>query len=191
MTSLSSLKTQYLACAKCQNLCQSRTQVVFGSGNEQAKILFIGESPGATEDKKGIPFCGASGKILEKLLETINLTRNDIFITNTILCHPPKNRNPTKEEVENCRTRLDELITLMKPTVIVTIGNFATERIIQQKEITKIRGKIHTQKINNQTCTIIPILHPANYLYSGRNPEIWEKMTHDFQIIASIIKNTK
>src|SRR3990167_1278313 len=118
---LNTLQLHYSTCQKCPALCQSRTKVVFGNGNPNAKVLFIGEAPGAEEDRQGIPFCGASGKILQELLASINLTRDDVFITNTILCRPENNRNPEKDEVENCRERLDQLLEIMKPKVIVTI----------------------------------------------------------------------
>ncbi|PIN87926.1 uracil-DNA glycosylase [Candidatus Woesearchaeota archaeon CG10_big_fil_rev_8_21_14_0_10_32_24] len=179
------LKREYSTCQKCSLLCQNRTQVVFGSGNPDADVLFIGEAPGANEDKKGVPFCGMSGKILDELLQSINLSREEIFITNTILCRPPKNRNPTKEEVENCRERLDQLLELMKPKVIVTIGNFATDRIINKKEIKKIRGKM----FNYKKFKVIPVVHPAAWIYSGRNPQMLEQMKDDFKMISEIIND--
>lgn len=185
------LKKEYDKCTRCTSLCQSRTQVVFGSGNPKAEVVFIGEAPGATEDKNGIPFCGMSGKILQELLATIGLTREDIFITNTILCHPENNRNPSKDEVENCRERLDKLIEIMQPKVIVTIGNFATERILNKKGITSLRGKIITARINGKEIKVVPVIHPASYLYSGRNPIMFNDMKTDFQVIASVIEKTK
>ncbi len=185
------LQQEYGTCQRCPNLCKSRTQVVFGSGNQQAEILFIGEAPGAEEDTQGIPFCGMSGKVLQELLASINLTRDDVFITNTILCRPENNRNPQKEEVENCRERLDTLIQIMKPKVIVTIGNFATERILGRKGITSLRGKIFPLTINSQEVNVIPVIHPANLLYNGRNPEILRQMKDDFQVIASVIQQSK
>jgi len=185
------LKEKYQKCSKCPSLCQSRSQVVFGSGNPQAEVIFIGEAPGATEDKNGIPFCGMSGKILQELLATIGLTRDDIFITNTILCRPENNRNPSKEEVENCRERLDKLIEIMQPKVIVTIGNFATERILNKKGITTLRGKIIATRINDKEINVVPVIHPAGYLYSGRNPVLFENMKNDFQVISSVIEKTK
>ncbi len=181
------LKDSYKNCQRCPVLCQNRTQVVFGSGNPQAKVLFVGEAPGATEDTKGIPFCGMSGKILEELLATIQLTRDDIFITNTILCRPPDNRNPEKQEVENCRDRLDALIAIMKPTVIVTIGNFATNRILGKTGVTTIHGKVFPLTLHDQEVSVVPVIHPANYLYSGRNPELFGQMKADFAVIASLI----
>ncbi|MDP3698912.1 MAG: uracil-DNA glycosylase [Nanoarchaeota archaeon] len=178
------LKQEYSKCSKCPALCQSRSQVVFGSGNPQAEVLFIGEAPGANEDKQGIPFCGMSGQVLNELLSSVGLAREDIFITNTILCRPQDNRNPAKEEVENCRDRLDRLISIMQPKVIVTIGNFATERILGKKGITSLRGKVFEVEGKK----IVPVIHPANYLYSGRNPEMFAQMKSDFETVAEIIK---
>ncbi len=184
------LKRQYTTCTRCPSLCQSRSQVVFGSGNPQTEVVFIGEAPGAHEDKQGIPFCGMSGKVLNELLATINLSREDIFITNTILCRPENNRNPAKEEVANCRERLDQLLTIIKPKVIVTIGNFATERLLTKTGIKSLRGKKFPISIANRETIVIPVIHPANYLYSGRNPILFEEMKNDFKMIAEIIRNS-
>lgn len=184
---LEKLKQEYSTCAKCPALCQSRSQVVFGSGNPKAEVLFIGEAPGANEDKQGIPFCGMSGQVLNELLNSVGLSRDDIFITNTILCRPQDNRNPAKDEVENCRDRLDKLMQIMQPKVIVTIGNFATERILGKKGITTLRGKVFEKEGRK----IIPVIHPANYLYSGRNPEMFAQMKKDFEVIVSVIKEKK
>ena len=181
------LKQEYSACSKCPALCQSRSQVVFGSGNPKAEVLLIGEAPGANEDEQGIPFCGMSGQVLDELLSSAGLSREDIFITNTILCRPENNRNPTKEEVENCRNRLDRLIQIMQPKVIVTIGNFATERILGMKGITSLRGKVF--EVSGRK--IVPVIHPANYLYSGRNPEMLAQMKKDFEVIVNVIKEKK
>ncbi len=179
---------EYKTCKKCPKLCGSRTQVVFGSGNYKAKVLFLGEAPGASEDQQGIPFCGASGQVLNQLLESVGLSRDDIFITNTILCRPEKNRNPEKEEIENCKNRLDQLLKIMQPRVIVTIGNFATERIIKQKGITSIHGQVFPLDIGDRSLNVVPVIHPANLLYQGRNPKVFEQMKQDFEVIASLIK---
>ena len=189
--SLDKLKEEYLACRRCPSLCTSRSQVVFGSGNPHATILFIGEAPGAEEDKQGIPFCGASGKVLQELLASIGLTRDDVFITNTILCRPENNRNPSREEVENCRSRLDQLIAIMQPKVIVTIGNFATERILGKKGITSLRGKVFLFIHERKEMKVVPVIHPANLLYNGRNPELLNQMKQDFQVIASVVQEEK
>lgn len=177
------LKQHYSKCEKCTELCKSRSQVVFGSGNKDADVLFIGEAPGANEDKQGIPFCGMSGKILTELLNSVGLSREDIFITNTVLCRPEGNRNPAKDEIENCRERLDKLIEVMQPKVIVTIGNFATERIIGKTGIKSIRGKM----FDFQGIKVVPVVHPASYLYSGRNPEMFAQMKSDFEVISKLV----
>ena len=191
MAALESLRQEYHDCQRCPALVKSRTRVVFGEGNPQAEILFIGEAPGANEDKEGIPFCGASGKILQQLLESINLQREDVFISNTILCRPEDNRNPAKDEVYNCSDRLDQLIKIMKPRVIVTIGNFATQRILGKTGITLIHGKIFPTLFHGQEVTVVPVIHPANYLYSGRNPQLLEQMKNDFQTIKTILSQKK
>ena len=180
------LKEDYSKCEKCPNLLKSRIQVVFGEGNPNADVLFLGEAPGSSEAKQGIPFCGMSGKILNELLASAGLSREDIFITNTILCRPDNNRNPNKDEVENCRERLDKLIEIMQPKVIVTIGNFATDRIIGKTGIKSIHGKQFEYKDNIK---VVPVIHPASYLYSGRNPELFQQMKDDFKTISEIVKN--
>jgi len=191
LESLQALQQEYSLCQRCPSLCKSRTQVVFGSGNPHAEVLFIGEAPGAEEDKQGIPFCGSSGKVLQELLASIALHRDDVFITNTILCRPENNRNPAKEEVQNCSDRLDKTILYINPKVIVTIGNFATERILGKKGITSLRGKIFSKEIHGVERKIVPVIHPANYLYNGRSPVLWEQMKSDFQVIQKIIEEQK
>ncbi|PIZ50842.1 uracil-DNA glycosylase [Candidatus Woesearchaeota archaeon CG_4_10_14_0_2_um_filter_33_13] len=186
----SQLQKEYSHCCKCSELCKSRSQVVFGSGNKEADVLFVGEAPGASEDKQGIPFCGMSGKILNELLNSVGLSREEIFITNTVLCRPEGNRNPAKDEIENCRERLDKLIEVMRPKVIVTIGNFATERIIGKTGIKSIHGQLFDFKDeNNGDIKVVPVVHPASYLYSGRNPELFEQMKNDFKIIAKVVNS--
>jgi len=184
---LTELKQEYSQCNKCPALCKSRSQVVFGSGKEDADVLFIGEAPGASEDRQGIPFCGASGQVLQDLLSCIGLSRDDVFITNTILCRPEKNRNPNRKEVDACRTRLDKLIGIMKPKVIVTIGNYATERITGKIGITKLRGRVFNVEIDGQQFNVVPVIHPANLLYNGRSPVILEQMKKDFFKIKEVI----
>ena len=188
---LQQLKKEYSQCQKCSQLCQSRSQVVFGSGNENSKILFIGEAPGANEDKQGIPFCGMSGQILNELLASAGLVREDVFVTNTILCRPQDNRNPAADEVENCRSRLDKLIAVLQPKVMVTIGNFATERILEKKGINSLRGQVYFTTINGKEIAVVPVIHPASYLYSGRNPEMLAKMKTDFQVIANVVNEKR
>ena len=189
--SLSELREKYKSCTRCSELLNSRIQVVFGEGNSNAKVLFLGEAPGLSEAKQGVPFCGASGKVLTELLSSVGLSREEVFITNTLLCRPENNRNPEKEEVENCRERLDKVIEVMQPAVIVTIGNFATERILGKKGITSLRGKVFPTFIAGREVKVVPVIHPANYLYNGRNPEIFAQMKRDFEMIADVIDAKK
>lgn len=191
MPKFNELKEEILSCQKCSELIKSRTQVVFGCGNEKSEILFIGEAPGANEDKQGLPFCGMSGKILNELLNSVGLLRENIFITNTVLCRPPNNRNPTKEEVENCRERLDKLIEIMQPKVIVTVGNFATERILGRNGVKSMHGKVCSVIFNGRVIKVVPVIHPASYLYSGRNPELLEQMKADFKVISGLVKTKR
>lgn len=191
MSKFNELKEEYSRCNKCLELVNSRSRVVFGSGNEKAEILFVGEAPGSNEDKQGLPFCGMSGKILNELLNSAGLQREDIFITNTVLCRPSNNRNPAKEEVENCRERLDKLIKIMRPKVIVTIGNFATERILGRNGVKSMHGKVCSIIFNGREIKVVPVIHPASYLYSGRNPELLEQMKNDFKIIFGLLKAQK
>ncbi len=186
MGALEELKEQYERCRLCSEL-SDRTQIVFGSGNLDAKILFIGEAPGANEDKQGVPFCGMAGKILNSLLEEVGLVREDVFITNTLLCRPPKNRNPTVKEMDNCSVRLDRLIELLDPKVIVTLGNFSTKRILGKTGITTLRGKVFDWKGRK----VVPIVHPAAYIYSGRNSEVFKKMVSDLKKVVSVMKGEK
>jgi len=187
MENFEKLKNEYSKCEKCETLLESRIQVVFGDGNPNSKILLIGEAPGSSEAREGIPFCGMSGKVLTELLSSVGLTREKIFITNTLLCRPPNNRNPNREELDNCKDRLDRLIEVMKPKVIVTIGNFATNRILGKTGINSIRGKEFHLVIAGQKVSVVPVVHPASYLYSGRNPEMFKKMSEDFNKISQII----
>ncbi len=185
---LTQLKQQYSNCELCQELCDNRTQIVFGSGKENSIVLFIGEAPGASEDKQGIPFCGASGKVLQDLLATIGLTRDDVFITNTVICRPPGNRNPRTEEIENCRERLDKTIQIIQPKVIVTVGNFATQRITGKVGITKLRGKPIDVTFNDKIYKVVPVVHPASLLYNGRSPVVFDQMKRDFETIKKVIE---
>ena len=190
---LDSLRKQYSSCTLCSDLCVSRTQVVFGSGKENASVVILGEAPGATEDTQGIPFCGASGTILQELLELIGLTRDDVFITNTVICRPEKNRNPLKEEIANCYVRLTKTLEIINPKVIITVGNFATKVLLPKEGkqgITKIRGKVFVSVFDGKTYNIVPVVHPANLLYNGRSPAILEQMKQDFHTIGEVIRKT-
>ena len=151
------------ACTKCR-LSGGRTQVVYGIGNADADLMFIGEGPGYYEDKQGEPFVGAAGQLLNKMLEEIGIRRADVYIANVIKCRPPGNRDPLPEEVDACTPWLREQITLIEPRVIVTLGNFATRFILDKPiSISRVRG----QRFPLEGRTVIPTFHPAAILRGG------------------------
>lgn len=148
-------------CQKC-TLGASRTQIVFGTGNPEAEIMFVGEAPGYYEDKAGIPFVGAAGKLLDSLLQEIGLQRSAIYIANVLKCRPPQNRHPLPAEVAACQPYLWRQIHIVQPRIICTLGNFATQLLLGKKiGITKIRG----QHFQGQGYVIMPMLHPASALH--------------------------
>ena len=150
-------------CTKCR-LSGGRTQVVYGTGNPDADLMFIGEGPGYYEDKQGEPFVGAAGQLLNKMLEEIGVRRADVRITNVILCRPPGNRDPMPDEVETCTPWLREQIALVDPRVIVTLGNFASRFMLDKPvSISRVRG----QRFPFEGRTVIPTFHPAAILRGG------------------------
>jgi uracil-DNA glycosylase len=150
-------------CTKCR-LAGGRTQVVYGTGNPDADLMFIGEGPGYYEDKQGEPFVGAAGQLLNRMLEEIGVRRADVRITNIILCRPPGNRDPMPDEVETCTPWLREQIELVDPHVIVTLGNFATRFMLDKPvSISRVRG----QRFPLEGRTVIPTFHPAAILRGG------------------------
>jgi DNA polymerase len=150
-------------CTKCR-LAGGRTQVVYGTGNADADLMFIGEGPGYYEDKQGEPFVGAAGQLLNRMLEEIGVRRADVRITNVILCRPPGNRDPMPDEVETCTPWLREQIELVDPRVIVTLGNFATRFMLDKPvSISRVRG----QRFPLEGRTVIPTFHPAAILRGG------------------------
>src|ERR1700730_5769584 len=143
-------------CSKC-NLCKGRTKAVPGEGNPQAEILFIGEGPGFYEDKQGRPFVGPSGQLLVELLQSINLKREDVFITNVVKCRPPENRDPLPAEISACNDYLDRQIAALKPYVIVTLGRISMSKFFGNEKISAIHGR--PRKKDGYIC--IPMFHPA------------------------------
>ena len=177
---LTELSTSLQDCQRCR-LASGRTQVVFGTGNPQAKIMFVGEAPGFYEDRQGEPFVGAAGKLLNELLQSIGLTRADIFIANVIKCRPPNNRDPLPDEIETCKPFLLQQIDLIKPKLVCTLGNFATQTLLERKVgITKVRG--HVIRLAN--FVVFPLLHPAAALHQGnlRTP-----LKEDFQKLKNVL----
>jgi uracil-DNA glycosylase family 4 len=159
------LERDALACTKCA-LAEGRTQVVFGAGSRDADLVFVGEGPGAEEDRQGIPFVGRAGQLLTRLIEGIGLTRDAVYICNVVKCRPPGNRDPLPEEIDSCRPYLDAQLDLLSPVVLMTLGNFATKLLLDTKTgITKIRGQEFPYRDGN--AVLVPTLHPAAVLRNG------------------------
>lgn len=172
-------------CSKCQ-LCSGRTNAVPGSGHPKAKILFIGEGPGKDEDLQGKPFVGAAGKLLTKLIESIGLTRDDVFITNVVKCRPPENRDPFQEEVDACYPYLVRQLKAIKPLLVVTLGRHSTARFLPDTKISEVHGQPKIYKgIWQKLQVYLPLYHPAFALYDPRNRTILEE---DFKKIPLILK---
>lgn len=165
-------------------LRESATQLVFGSGNPDSKILFLGEAPGKFEDLKGIPFVGAAGKLLDKLLATINLKREDIYITNVVKFRPPNNRPPTPKEIESFREYLNQEIDIINPKVIITLGRFAMEKFLPNQKISQIHGQKFDIDINGQIRTLVPMFHPAAAL---RATKVRKLLEEDFKRIPAML----
>jgi DNA polymerase len=164
--SLSELTVLYQEVRTCQKciLSKGRTNAVPGEGPEDAEIMFIGEAPGFHEDRQGRPFVGAAGKYLEELLETIDLSREEVYIANVIKCRPPGNRDPEPEEIEACRPYLDQQIDLIRPRLIVTLGRFSMQRYFPGASISRIHGQ--AKRVGN--VIYYPMFHPAAALHQPR-----------------------
>jgi DNA polymerase len=169
---LVALFRQARICTKC-DLSRSRTQVVFGAGNADADLMFVGEAPGAEEDRQGIPFVGRSGALLTGMLEEAGISRGEVFIANTLKCRPPDNRDPTPVEIETCRPWLFEQIRLVEPRVVATLGNFATRLLSGDPSgITRVRGRAQVRTLGSRTVYLVPLFHPAAALRSTGNAEL-------------------
>jgi uracil-DNA glycosylase family 4 len=171
-------------CTKCA-LAEGRTQVVFGAGSPTAELMFVGEAPGFHEDKQGIPFVGAAGKLLSKLLAGIGIERDEVYIANVIKCRPPGNRNPLPEEIEACEGHLFRQIELIQPKLVATLGNFATKLLSGKPSgITQVHGREQHVTLGGQEVTLYPIFHPAAALYTPRMLEVLEA---DFRRIPELL----
>jgi uracil-DNA glycosylase family 4 len=161
---LAALAASASDCRRCR-LAEGRTQVVFGTGTASAKLLFVGEGPGAEEDAQGLPFVGRSGKLLDRLvLEEIGLTRDRFYIANVVKCRPPGNRDPRPDEVEACSPWLEQQLALLRPRVVVTLGNFASKLLLGSSQgIGRLRGRTYAWR----GATLVPTYHPAAVLRGG------------------------
>ncbi|QDU10602.1 uracil-DNA glycosylase family protein [Gimesia aquarii] len=183
---LNIIADQVAQCQKCPELASTRTQTVFGVGNPAAKIMFIGEAPGADEDKQGEPFVGRAGKLLDKIIEACQLKRSDIYIANILRCRPPGNRNPSDTEAANCRGFLDAQIEIVDPDYIVCWGSVAAKNLLRSElPIGKMRGRFYEYGRARVICTY----HPS---YLLRNPSakknVWEDMIDLFQDMGIDLK---
>ena len=171
-------------CRRCA-LHQSRTTVVFGSGNANAELMFIGEAPGANEDRMGLPFVGQAGKLLDKLLAEIGLNRQDVFIANTLKCRPPDNRDPHPNEIEACQDYLRRQVELIEPSVICSLGNFATKLLRSDSTgISRLHGREELRLIGSRAVRLYPLYHPAAALYT---PTTLETLRADFRRIPELL----
>lgn len=179
-SSLASIEAALAGCSKCP-LCEGRTNIVFGSGSESARVMIVGEAPGKNEDLKGEPFVGAAGKLLDELLECAGLARKDVYIANVLKCRPPSNRDPRTEEIEQCSDYLRAQTRAISPDVIVTLGNFATRFILKtDKGITALRGQVqHLGRFS-----VLPVFHPAAALYDPTKRDV---LKDDFRLLGSIL----
>lgn len=185
-TPLQDLAKSLHNCQRCKLAKLGRSQVVFGVGNPHASIMFVGEAPGANEDLKGEPFVGAAGKILNDLLQSANLSRDDIYIANVIKCRPPENRDPELDEVDTCKPFLLQQIQLIRPKLVCTLGNWATQTLLERKVgITKVKAQAFYMK----DFVLFPLLHPAAALHQGG---LLDTLKADFKKLKEFLdRNTK
>jgi uracil-DNA glycosylase family 4 len=175
---------EWSACTRCR-LAEGRTQVVFGTGNAAADLMFVGEAPGFHEDQQGVPFVGQAGKLLDSLLAGIGLTREDVYVANVLKCRPPGNRDPAPDEIEACESHLFRQIELIEPTVVATLGNFATKLLSgKQTGITRVHGQEQETHIGGRQVLLYPLYHPAAALYT---PAMLNVLQQDFSRLPELL----
>lgn len=178
------LYEQVRSCTRCP-LHETRTKAVFGAGNADADLMFVGEAPGAEEDRQGIPFVGRAGRFLNELLAGIGLSRDDVFIANVLKSRPPGNRDPQPLEIEACRPYLFDQVRLIEPRVLCTLGNFATKLLSGSPAgITKVRGAPQVHELGGRTVFLYPLFHPAAGL---RTPAVKETLRGDFDRLPELL----
>jgi uracil-DNA glycosylase len=172
-------------CTRCSELAATRKTVVFGAGNADADLMFIGEAPGASEDEQGLPFVGRAGKLLDQLLEEIALERKDVFVANVLNCRPPGNRDPLPIEIENCQYYTMRQVELIEPSVICTLGNFSTKLLRGDPTgITRLHGQPEIITLGSRNVRLYPIYHPAAALYT---PRMLETLREDFARLPELL----
>ena len=181
---LVSLYRRASTCTLCP-LSEGRTQVVFGNGNADADLMFVGEAPGFHEDQQGIPFVGRAGSLLSELLDGIGLSRNEVFVANVLKCRPPGNRDPQPDEIDTCKPYLFKQVELIQPRVVCTLGNFATKLLTRSNRgITSVRGQPQVHELGARWVRIYPILHTAAAL---RTPRVREQLEEDFSRLPALL----
>jgi uracil-DNA glycosylase len=176
---------QARGCTRCPEFVATRTQVVFGAGNADADLMFVGEAPGANEDRMGLPFVGQAGKLLDQLLDEVGLQRADVFVANVLKCRPPGNRDPHPIEIENCQEYLWRQLELIRPRVVCTLGNFATKLLRDDNAgITRVHGREEARVIGTRAVRLYPLYHPAAALYT---PRMLEVLREDFARIPALL----
>jgi DNA polymerase len=170
-------------CTRCKLHAQGRTQIVFGVGNADAELMFVGEAPGADEDIQGFPFVGRAGQLLTKIIEAIDLKREDVYIANVIKCRPPGNRNPEPDEVATCEPFLFQQIDIIKPKVIVALGKFGAQTLLRTLDpISRLRGRVYEFR----GAKLVPTFHPA---YLLRNPSSKREVWEDMKLVRMLLKS--
>jgi uracil-DNA glycosylase len=181
---LAGLAASAAGCTRCP-LAGGRTQVVFGSGDPAADLMFVGEAPGFHEDQQGVPFVGQAGKLLERLLAGIGLERREVYIANVIKCRPPGNRDPQPEEIEACESYLFRQVELIQPRVIATLGNFATKLLSGKPTgITRVHGQEQATTVGGRSVLLYPLYHPAAALYT---PAMLKVLESDFARLPELL----
>jgi DNA polymerase len=180
---LSAVRADLGDCTRCKLHKLGRRQIVFGVGNPNADLMFVGEAPGRDEDIQGEPFVGRAGQLLTKIIEAIGLQRGDVYIANVIKCRPPENRNPEQDEVETCEPFLFRQIDTIKPKVIVALGTFAARALLRTLDpISRLRGRVYEYR----GAKLIPTFHPA---YLLRNPSSKREVWEDMKVVRSLLKS--
>lgn len=180
---LDALHAVMVRCTRC-DLFLSRTQVVPGAGNPHADLLFVGEAPGAREDREGVPFVGASGRLLNEMLGAAGIHRDAIFIANVVRCRPPKNRPPRVREIRACHGWMEEQVRLIEPKTVATMGRFALQHFIPGGKITQLKGKLQQVEYEGRTLPLFPLLHPSAVL---RNPDLRSEYEEHFRDLAKVL----
>ena len=176
---------QASACQKCPQLASTRQTVVFGAGNADADLMFVGEAPGAREDERGLPFVGQAGRLLDQLLQEIGLERGDVFVANVLKCRPPGNRDPLPQEIDNCQDYLFKQLELIRPKVICSLGNFSTKLLRGDTTgITRLHGRDELRQIGPRVVRLYPIFHPAAALYT---PAMLATLRGDFERLPELL----